>query len=195
MVIGTVCLAVTGMLHKRRDLPPQLGTAYTTTPQHGTERGVLDDGGGGAMARDESVDDLLSEIHGPGLGRGRLGKIVTVPQHGGPDVPVQIMDGAAAAQEEGVVLVEITEGTEGGADGDVEMGVITVLGGDDGGGGAGPWEHADEDQVDVVDPVVGRVGLGGDARRRQVLLDGGDHVQVRVELVVLIFGRVDVGDW
>lgn len=104
------------------------------------------------------------------------------------------MHGAAGADQQRLVRGPVAQGPQRGADGDVEVWVVPVLRREDGRGRTAVGEHADEQEVGVVDPVEGGVGLGGDAGGGEVGLEGGDHGEVRVEAVVFVFGWVDVGD-
>ena len=105
-------------------------------------------------------------------------------------VAVQIVHCAASPDQKVAVL---TEGSNQCAYARVQMRIEARVHADDGGGWAAAGEHADQDEVGVVNPVKGLVGAGVDAtfpQRCDAFLAGG---QVRDELIVLIFARVDVG--
>lgn len=100
------------------------------------------------------------------------------------------MDGAAGADEE-VVLV--AQGAQGGADLDVEVWVKAGVHADDGGGRTGRrvGEHADQDQVGVVDPLEGGIGGDGEAGVAEHVDAARGGGEVRVGPPVLVGGEWD----
>jgi len=57
------------------------------------------------------------------------------------------------------------------------------------------WEHADEDEIHVVDPFKCIVAAHIEPSICQQVDASLGCLEIRVELVINIFGRVDVGDW
>ena len=104
------------------------------------------------------------------------------------------MDGAAGADEE-VVLV--AQGAQGGADLDVEVGFEAGVHADDGGGRTGgrDGEHANQDQVGVVDPLEGGVGGDGEAGVAEHVDAARGGGEVRVGRPVLVGGERDEWTW
>ena len=168
MVVRGLRISVLGVSHQPRDRRPQ------------PRAGVLGDG----------VLGRLAEVERPGLRRDLLAQTLAVLEDVGPAVAVEVVDGAAGADEE--VVLE-AQGPQGGADLEVEVGVEAGVGADDGGGRAGGrvGEHADQHQVGVVDPLEGGVGGGGEAG----VAEHGDAArgggEVRVGRPVLVSGGWD----
>lgn len=106
----------------------------------------------------------LSKLQRPVLRRRLHGKVVAKPKHGRPSVAVEIVDGTPGSDEK-VVLA--TERTHRGSDFEMEVRVEARIAGYDGCGRAGCGEHADEDEVDVVDPVKGWVAGDREAFARK----------------------------
>ena len=82
-----------------------------------------------------------------------MGEIISMSQHGAPDIPVEVMDGAPGANEERLVSCR-TKRPQSGTHGHVEMRVEEGVHTDDGSWGASFGEHADENEVSVMDPFT-----------------------------------------
>lgn len=144
------------------------------------------------------VNDLLPEVKRPRLGRRRLRKVVPVPEHRAPDVPVQVVHRAPRTDEQGLVPVKVLpQRPQRGAHGHVEVRVVHVVRADDGDGRAAGRvrEHVDQDGVAVVDPVEPGVLSAGDAGGCQVGRDGGQEGEVWVQRVGFVLCWVDEDDW
>lgn len=138
-----------------------------------------------------NILNSLTELQRPVLRRRLHGKVIAEPQHRRPPIAVEVVHGATGADDQVVLATELAER---GADFHVVVGVVAGVGGDDGGGWAGVREHANENEVDVVDPLEGVVAGGFETGLREegdAPVGGG---QVGVELVVDVFGGVDVGN-
>lgn len=158
--------------------------------------GMLHQAGHGAPQRRprglrDDVLDRLAELQRPLLRRRLHGEIIPEAQHGGPAVAVEIVDGAAGADEE---IVLVAEGPQCRADLHMVVGVVAGVHRDDGRRGTPLGEHVDEDQVDIVDPVEGRVAAGVEACLGEHVNASVGRLEVGVQLVVDVFVRVDVGD-
>jgi hypothetical protein len=121
-----------------------------------------------------------------------LREVVSEADHGCPSVAVEVVDCSSGADDE-VVLV--AEGPERGAYFHVEVRIETGVHGDYGGWWTAVGEHADQDEVGVVDPVEVRVALDVEALGFEHLDAAVCGRDVGVEFVVLVLGRVHVGDW
>lgn len=89
------------------------------------------------------------------------------------------MHRAAGADHERL-FGELAERAQRGADLDVEVGVVARVHGDDGRRGAAVGEHADEDQIGVVDPVESGVWFCVEAGGLEHGDNAGRHREVGV---------------
>ena len=169
VVVGGVGVAVLGVLHEAGDAPSEAGA------------GVLGD----------DVLDGLAELEGPVLGGCLLGEVVAEADHGGPAVAVEVVDGAAGADEQVVV---VAQGPQRRAHLHVEVRVEACVHRHDRRRRTTPREHPDQHEVRVVDPVEGRVAFGLEAFGFEHLDAPVRRLDVRVELVVGVLGRVHVRD-
>ena len=142
----------------------------------------------------DSVLGRLAEIQRPRLRRHLLPQTLAILQHVAPVVAVEVVDGAAGADEQELL---VTQRAQRGADLDVEVRIEARVHADDGGGraGAGVREHADQDHVRVMDPL--ECGVCGDtesgvAEHVNAALGGGE---VGLGRPVLVGGEWDEGTW
>jgi hypothetical protein len=169
MIVRGMCIAILRMLHQARHAPPQLWPA---------------------VIRDDILH-RLTELQCPRLGRRLLREVVAVLQHGAPDIAVEVVYGAAGADEQ-VVLV--AEGAQRRADFHVVVRVEAGVHGDECCWGTAVWEHPDQDEIGVVDPVEVGVGLGVKAFGFQHLDAAVCGRNVGVQLVVGVLGWVNICD-
>ena len=85
-----------------------------------------------------------------------MSEIVSILQHGTPDVAVEIVDRAARADDK---VIFFAERSKRGADFHVVVRIKAGVHGDDCCWRAAIWEHPDEDEVGVMDPIEVRVGF------------------------------------
>lgn len=169
MVIGGMRVSVLRVLHQPGNRTPESRTAVVG----------------------EAVLDALSELQCPALGRRLLREAVSVLEHRRPAVAVEVMHCAAAADDQVTLLAQRADGA---ADAHVEVRVEAGVHGDEGRGRALVGEHADEDEVGVVNPLESRVRSSLETG----VVEDGEHAlaggEVGFKLVVDVFGRVDVGN-
>lgn len=168
MVIRRVRVPIQRVLHQPGHSPPQARAAI-----------IPDD-----------ILDRLAELERPRLGRALLGEVVREAQHRHPVVAVEVVHGAAGPDDQVVLLAQRTQRCP---QLHVEVRVVALVGRNQRGGRAARREHADKDEVRVVDPVEGGVARGrepGFLEERNAALGCG---QIWVELVVDVLAGVYVG--
>jgi hypothetical protein len=169
MVISSMCVSELRVLHQPRNRTPESRAAIVS----------------------EAVFNTLSELERPAL-RGRLlRKAVSVLEHGRPAVTVEVVHGAAGADDKVALLAQLVHGA---ADAHVEVRIEAGVHRNESRGRALVGEHADEDEVSVVDPFESRIRASLEACVVEDCEDALAGGKVCFEFVVDVFGRVDVGD-
>lgn len=139
MIIRSMRIPILRMLHQPRHRAPH--SRPTRTLNH-------------------NILHRLTKLQRPVLRRRLHRKVITEAQHRRPPIPVEVVNGTTSANDEVVLATELAQR---GADFHVVVGVVAGVGGDEGGGWTGGRKHADEDEVDVVDPFEGVVAGGFEA--------------------------------
>lgn len=139
----------------------------------------------------DDVLDGLAKLHGPVLRRTFLGEVVRVVYHWRPMVSVQVVYRTAGTYDQVPLLPQRAQNLP---DLDMEVRIVASVHGDEGCGRAAVGKHADEDEIGVVDPVEGRIPRGSQPSFVQHCNASLSCLQVGLQLVVDVFGRVDVGN-
>lgn len=168
MVISSVSISEARMLHQTSHSPTQLHT--------------------GRLGN--HILKSLSELQGPILGRSLHGKVIAESQHGSPPVTVEVVHGTARANEEVVLL---PQGAQGRTHLHMEVRIVAGIGGDQSGGRAATGKHADEDEVDVVNPFEIGVTANVEAFLGEHLDTPVGSLEIGVQLVVDVLFGSDVG--
>ena len=120
-----------------------------------------------------------------------LCEIVAEAKHRGPPIAVQIVNRPAGSDDEIVLFAQLAQSR---AHLQMEMGVISGIHGDDGGWWASVGEHADQDQICIVDPVEGVVATDIVPSLVEEIDTTFGGLQIGVELVIDVLRWMNVRD-